>query len=100
MCASSFKSIANAKIQQAAHSYFNVSFLLFYREKMMHSSLKQRKENQLVMNPKTIPIPVLNSRPQRKIQTAATAVKTSPVMKIATPRMTRATLRYQVLILL
>lgn len=75
-------------------------FLVFYREKMMYSNLKRGRANQLMMNPKTRQFPVLNSWLQRKIQTAVTVVKTNPVMKIATPRMTWAILRYQVLILL
>lgn len=68
---------------------------MFYRKMVMHSKVKQRMVNQMMH-----PIFVINGWLQEKIQTAATVVKTNPVMKIVTPRMTRATLRLLVLIVL
>lgn len=67
---------------------------LFFREKTMQSSLKQRRINQLLIRTKTIRIPVLKPRPQPKIQTPVTVVNMSPVMKRMTIRMTPMTLRY------
>lgn len=62
---------------------------------MMHSNLKQRRVNQLMMNSDR----VLKSWLQQNMQRALLVVQTNPVMKMATPRMTWLTLRYQVLIL-
>lgn len=62
---------------------------------MMHSNLKQRRVNQLMMNSNR----VLKSWLQQNMQRAVLVVKTNPVTKMATPRVIWLTLRYQVLIL-